>query len=137
KAFVLRGGYRLISYPQPTTSWLPSQFDTQLTNGSFPYSVTNTTLSPDGLPSYGLRSVPKYIAGVNTPSSIININEPRLLTRGSFNATRIDPNIRDPRVHDWNLTLEKGILTDAVVRIGYVGNRTQRNQPSHSFHHFL
>jgi len=61
KAFVVRGGYRLISYPQATTNWLPSQFETQLTNGSFPYSVTNTTLSPDGLPNYGLRSAPQYI----------------------------------------------------------------------------
>ena len=75
----------------------------------------------------------KYIAGVNTPSSIININETRLLTRGSFNAIRIDPNLRDPRVHDWNLTLEKGSPTDTVVRIGFVGNHTVRIQQSQSF----
>ena len=67
KAFVLRGGYRISYYPQPTTNWLTSQNGTQLTNGSFPYSVTNTTLSPDGLPNYGLRSVPQYVAGRNTP----------------------------------------------------------------------
>lgn len=133
KAFVLRGGYRIASYPQPTTSWLGSQNGTQLTNGSFPYSVTNPTLSPDGLPAYGLRSVPQYIAGVNTPSSIININETRLLTRGSFDAVRINPDIRDPRVHDWNLTFEKEVAPDTVVRIGYVGNHTVNIQQNQSF----
>jgi hypothetical protein len=130
KAFVLRGGYRISSYPQPTTNWLGSQNGTQLTNGSFPYSVTNTTLSPDGLPNYGLRSVPKYIAGVNTPSSIININETRLLTRGSFDAVRLNPDLRDPRVHDWNLTFEKEVVANTVVRIGMVGNHTVNIQQS-------
>ena len=116
EAFVLRGGYRISTYPQPSTNWLPSQNGTQLTNGSFPYSVTNTTLSPDGLPNYGLRSVPQYVAGLNTPSSIININETRLLTRGSFDAVRLNPGLRDPKVHDWNLTFEKEIMQATVVR---------------------
>ena len=124
RAFVLRGGYRVSSYPQPTTSWLPSQNGTQLTNGSFPYSVTNTTLSPDGLPNYGLRSVPQYVSGLNTPDSIININETRLLTREASTRSGSNPNLRDPRIHDWNLTFEKEVTTDMVARIGFVGNHT-------------
>jgi len=133
KAFVLRGGYRVSSYPQPTTSWLPSQNGTQLTNGSFSYSVTNTTLSPDGLPNYGLRSVPTYVAGLNTPSSLINTNETRLLTRGSFDAVRINPDIRDPRVHDWNLTVEKEVMSNTVFRVGLVGNHTVNIQQNQAF----
>jgi hypothetical protein len=71
-----------------------------------------------------LRTVPTYIAGVNTPSSIIDINDTRLITRGSFSGTRIDPNLFDPMVHDWNLTFEKEILHNTVLRMGYVGNHT-------------
>ena len=87
----------------------------------------NTALSPDGLPNYGLRSVPQYIAGVNTPDSIININDTRLLARG-FNVGLLDPNHTDGRVQDWNLTFEKEILDNTVVRVGYIGNYSDRQQ---------
>ena len=90
-------------------------------------SVTNTALSPDGLPNYGLRSVPQYIAGVNTPDSIININDTRLLARG-FNVGLLDPHHTDGRVQDWNLTFEKEIMANTVVRIGYIGNYGDQQQ---------
>jgi hypothetical protein len=131
KAFVVRGGYRISSYPTTSTSWLGSQFDTQLTNGNFSYDPNNATLSPDGIGSYMLRTPQQYVAGVNTPSSLININETRLLTRGSFNGIRISPDLRDPMVHDYNVTLEKEIFQDTVIRFGFVGNTTryiQQNQ---------
>ena len=32
------------------------------------------------------------------------------------------PDQPSSRVHDWNLTLEKEVMTDTVVRAGYVGN---------------
>jgi hypothetical protein len=83
--------------------------------------VSNTALSPDGLPSYGLRSVPQYIAGVNTPSSIIDITKATTIARG-LNAVALDPNLNDPYVHDWNLTIEKEVMQNTIVRVGYVGN---------------
>ena len=46
---------------------------------------------------------------------------------------RIDPDIADPRVHDWNLTLEKEVMANTVVRIGYVGNHTVNIQQSQAF----
>ena len=78
---------------------------------SFQNTVSNTALSPDGLPNYGLRSVPQYTAGVNTPDSIININDTRLLARG-FNVGLLDPDHTEGRVQDWNLTFEKEILDE-------------------------
>ena len=89
--------------------------------------MSNTALSPDGLPNYGLRTAPQYVAGVNTPSSIINTTDTRLLARG-FNARFIDPHHTDGRVQDWNLTVEKEVMSNTVARIAYVGNYGDRQQ---------
>ena len=124
KAIVVRGGYRISYYPETTGNIYGAFSNPQILSGTFQYSVTSTAQSPDGLPNYGLRTVPQYVAGVNTPSSIIDINDTRLLSRGSFSGTRIDPDLVDPMVHDWNLTLEKEVMRNTVLRLGYVGNHT-------------
>lgn len=124
KAFVMRGGYRVSYYTQPITDWFGSQNNQQIVSASFQNSVTNTALSPDGLPNYGLRTVPRYTAGVNTAdNSIININDTRTIARG-FSAIQIDPYLTDPRVQEWNFTVEKEIADNIVTRLAYVGNRT-------------
>jgi TonB-dependent receptor-like protein len=123
KTVVLRGGYRRSFYTQPITNWFDSQSNQQFTSVNFQNSVTNTALSPDGLPNYGLRSVQTLFAGVNTPSSIINTNDARLIARG-FNATQIDPNLRDPFVDDWNFTIEKELGHHMVARFAYTGNHS-------------
>jgi hypothetical protein len=121
KQMVIRGGYRLSYYTQPITNWFGSQNNQQIVSAGFQTSVTNTALSPDGLPNYGLRTVPQYIAGVNTPSSIINTNDTRTIARG-FTAVQLDPRLTDPKVHDWNFTIEKEIVNNMVARVAYVGN---------------
>jgi len=120
-AFVVRGGYRMSYYTAPISTWFNSQSSPQLVAASFQNSVSNTALSPDGLPNYGLRSAPKYIAGVNTGDSVIDINDTRGLPRG-FSATFVDPHQPDPRVQDWNFTIEKEVMSNTVVRAAYVGN---------------
>ncbi len=127
KAFVMRGGYRISYYPQKLQDWVGSQSSSVPVGASFSNSVTNTALSPDGLPNYGLRSVPQYIAGVNTPDSIINTTDTRLLARG-FNVGLLDPHHTDGRVQDWNLTFEKEIMANTVMRIGYIGNYGDKQQ---------
>jgi hypothetical protein len=67
---------------------------------------------------------------VNTPDSIINVNDTRLITRG-FNANFMNPHLPDPRVHDWNFTLEKELLPNTVVRAAYVGNAGRKQQQTH------
>jgi hypothetical protein len=132
KAFVVRGGYRVSSYTQPSSNWIPSQQNAGIVNGSFQYNLTNSALSPDGLPNYGLRSTPAYVAGLNTGNSLIDVNSTALITRG-FSAIALDPNLRDPRVQDWNLTLEKEVMHDLVWRIGFVGNHTTNIQETQNF----
>ena len=123
KAFVVRGGYRISYYTEPISNWFNSQSAAQLVSANFVNSVTNTAVSPDGLPNYGLRSVPQYIAGVNSGNDIININDTRTLPRG-FSAYFLDPHMRDPQVQDWNFTIEKEILDSTVLRATYLGNHT-------------
>jgi hypothetical protein len=124
KAFVLRGGFRISYYPETTGALFGAISNPQIVAGGFQTSVTSTPQSPDGLPNYGLRSVPQYVAGVNTPNSIISTSDTRLITRGSYSASRIDPNLVDPMVYDWNLTIEKEVMPNTVLRLGYLGNHT-------------
>jgi hypothetical protein len=125
KSFVVRGGYRMSYYTEPLESYFNAQQSGELVSATFQNSVSNTALSPDGLPNYGLRTVPQYTAGVNTPDSIINLNDTRLITPG-FAAYFLDPHTADPRVQDWNLTIEKEILPSTIVRASYVGNHVSR-----------
>ena len=76
---VIRGGYRISYYTQPIQAFVSSQSSSAPVAASFQNSVTNTALSPDGLPNYGLRSAPTVIAGVNSSNSIINIDDTRTL----------------------------------------------------------
>jgi hypothetical protein len=123
-AMVIRGGYRISYYTQPIADWFGSQQNQQIVSASFQNSVSNTALSPDGLPNYGLRTPQTLFAGVNTAgNNIIDINDTRTIARG-FAAIQIDPFLRDPKVQDMNLTLEKEIFDNMVVRLAYVGNRT-------------
>jgi len=127
RAFVVRGGYRMSYYPQKLQDWVGGQSSSVPVGATFSNSVTNTALSPDALPNYGLRSVPQYVAGVNTPDSIINVTDTRLLARG-FNITVLDPHYTDGRVQDWNVTFEKEIFGNTVARVGYIGNHGDRQQ---------
>jgi len=56
KAFVIRGGYRISYYTEPISNWFNAESAAQLVSANFVNSVTNTAVSPDGLPNYGLRS---------------------------------------------------------------------------------
>jgi len=127
KSFVVRGGYRVSYYPQKLQDWVGSQSSSTPVGATFTNSVSNTALSPDGLPNYGLRTVPTYVAGVNTPNSIISTNDTRLLARG-FNARFLDPHHTDGRVQDWNFTVEKEIFGNMLARVAYVGNYGDRQQ---------
>ena len=120
KPFVLRGGYRISYYPE-TTGGIYSAFSSpQILSGTFTNSVTNTALSPDGMPNYGLRSVPQYIAGREHAELDHRHQRYRGCSRAAaFRRYRVDPDLADPMVHDWNLTFEKEIMANTVLRVGY------------------
>ena len=127
RSFVVRGGYRMSYYPQKLQDWVGSQSGSIPVGATFQNTVSNTALSPDGLPNYGLRSVPVYTAGVNTPDTIIDTTDTRLLARG-FNVGVLDPYHTESRVQDWNLTFEKEIMNNTIIRIAYVGNHGDNQQ---------
>jgi hypothetical protein len=131
-SFVVRGGYRMSYYPMRLQEWILGQSDSVPVGAAFQNTVSSTPLSPDGLPNYGLRSTQQYIAGVNTPDSIINVNDTRLLSRG-FGLTVRDPKLNDGRVQDWNLTLEKEVMPETVARVGYIGNYGDHQQQAVRF----
>ena len=119
-SFVMRGGYRISTYPIPYRSWGASQGGTP-SRATFSNSLTNTAQSPDGLPSYGLRSTQQNVAGANSTNAI-DINDVRTLPRGFASSSYRSLNQPDGRVQDWNLTVEKEVMPNTVARVSYVGN---------------
>ncbi len=119
-SFVMRGGYRISTYPVPYRSGGASQGGTP-SRASFSNSLTNTAQSPDGLPSYDLRSVPRLMAGSNSAGAI-DVNDIRTLPRGFASSNFRSLNQPDGRVQDWNLTVEKEVMPSTVARISYIGN---------------
>jgi hypothetical protein len=124
KSFVLRGGYSLNFFPVPLYSWN----DNMRLNAPFTGFFENryyasATSSPDGKPNYGLTHRPLWIAGLNT-SEAIDLNSPSALEIGAdaFQAAYFAAHQPTPRVHDWNLSIEKELISNTLLRLSYVGN---------------
>jgi len=126
KSFVLRGGMSLNYYWQPMYGWN----DRMRLNAPFAgfyqnYALSSAGQSPDGLSNYGLVSVPTIVAGKNSQNAV-SFDNPQGITIGgdSFRASWFDPNQPSSRVWDWNLTAEKEIMRDTLLRVAYVGNHS-------------
>jgi len=132
RSTVLRGGYSLFGMPIPLRTFNARMRSNAPTNGRFSISVNNAAQSPDGLPNYGLRSVPTVIAGLNS-RDVIDLNDPAGITRGSFRTSYFDPSQPTSRAHEWNLTVEREIMDDTIVRAGYVGTWGVRMDQFHIF----
>jgi hypothetical protein len=87
----------------------------------FTYALWDFAQTPDRLLNSGLRSVPDIIAGVNS-RQVLDLNQPGGLSRGSFLTSYFDPHQPTSRAHQWNLTLEREIWDNTVVKVGYVGS---------------
>jgi hypothetical protein len=128
----LRGGYALFAYPPPLRNFDAVTRSNPPFNASFTNSLNSAAQSPDGLPNYGLRSTPAIIAGVNS-ANVINVNQTGLINRGGFTTVYFDPNQPTTRAHEWNLTLEREVITDTVLRVAYVGTRGSRLEQFQSY----
>jgi hypothetical protein len=118
-SFVLRGGFRISYFPIPLRTWTARMRSNAPLTARFRYSVTDASLSPDGVANYVMRSVPTIIAGQNSrdvPLTVASVNP------GSLTVSYFAPNQPDSRVQDWNMTLEKEVMSNTVARIAYVGN---------------
>jgi hypothetical protein len=124
KSLVIRGGFTTSYFPVPVYGWN----DRMRINAPFTaiyqnYYLTAANQSPDGLPNYGLWDVGPVVAGQNSANAI-QLDNPRGLVIGgdSYQAAYFNQKQPSSRVHDWNLTVEKEIAQNMVVRAGYVGN---------------
>lgn len=115
---VLRGGYGTYVYAPPTRNFYAETRSNPPYTATFPVNYTDT--SQDGLPNYLLRTVPTVVAGQNS-SNIVNLNNPKAFTLGSFGASALDPHYPSTFVHQWNFTIEQGLPKSAVFRASYIG----------------
>jgi len=123
KSFVLRGGYRISYFHIPLSSWAARMRMNSPMDSWFYNSFTGAEYSPDGIGNYAMRSAPTIIAGVNSKDAV-KLEDAKSLTPGSAWASYFARNVPDARVQDWNLTVEKEVMENTVVRVGYIGNRS-------------
>lgn len=123
RQFVIRGGYSINYFPLPMAPWN----DRMRLNAPFtgfyenrPY--TTVAFSPDRKRNWGLVGVPAMISGQNTTGAI-SLTDPRALEVGAdaFQAAYYGAKQPSPRIHDWNLTVEKELMSDTSLRISYAG----------------
>jgi Carboxypeptidase regulatory-like domain len=124
KSFVIRGGFSTNYNLIPIYGWN----DRMRLNAPFAgfyqnYQLTDAAQSPDGIGNYGLVSVPPIIAGKNSANAV-SFDKPQGITPGteSFQNAYFADRQPSSRVHDWNLTVEKEVMKDTIMRVAYVGN---------------
>ncbi len=117
---VLRGGFAIYSAAIPMRTFYSQIAQAPPVFGTVQYSSIAANQSPDGLPNYSLRSVPSTILGVNSK----NLLDPKTVTiqPGNFKTTSFDPDEPVTLASQWNLTLEREIFDNTLLRIGYTGN---------------
>ncbi|MCZ2079279.1 MAG: TonB-dependent receptor [Bryobacteraceae bacterium] len=123
RSMVLRGGYRISHFTIPLRAWTAQQRSNAPYYARLTSNINDSALSPDGIANYYMRSVPAIVAGVNSRDAI-SLSNVSSIVRGSPFASYFARNQPDTRVHDWNLTLEKEVMPNTVVRASYVGNHT-------------
>jgi hypothetical protein len=119
REFVLRGGYGLYTSAIPFRSLL-SPFSGLLPfRTTFSYNPNNAAQSPDGAPNYLLRTASTIVAGVNS-ADVVSVDNPLSVQRGQsmVGLAEDQPSLR---IHEWNLTIEKQISSNTVVRFTYNG----------------
>jgi len=121
RPLVVRGGYRISYFPIPLRPWTARMRSNAPLTARFRYSLTDASLTPDGIGNYGMRTAPTIIAGQNS-REVVSLANPAGLARGAVSASYFAKSQPDPRVHDWNFTLEKEVMSNTVARVAYVGN---------------
>lgn len=122
-SFVMRGGYSIAYFRTSLSQWMDNNRQNLPMAASYNFNLNDVTQSPDGLARYMMRSVPTVVAGVNS-RNVIDLNQPRGITRGSGTISYFAQNQPDARSHTWNLTFEKEVMSDTVARARYVGNHS-------------
>ncbi len=132
RSFIIRAGASKSYYNEGIWTWM----DQSAANNPFTASFTRTLYlaaqSPDGISQYGMRSVPTIIAGKNSADAI-SLDNPQGITPGSTYNWFFSENMPTEYVWDWNVTIEKEIMANTMVRVGYVGNHSGNQMQAFSF----
>ncbi len=102
---VLRGGYGIFFSP------LISTLSTYFEGGPWQSAEQFNNSISNGVPAFQFPNTHVASAGAANGPSTVNL---------------IDPNLRTPYVQQWNLTLERELPSNIVVRAGYRGFQTVR-----------
>lgn len=125
KAFVLRGGYSIAYYNLALSSWVDNNRQNFPLAAYYSYNPNDTAQVAlnDGLPNYMMRSVPTVVAGVNS-TNLVSLDRVSGITPGCCGVTYFAPDQPDSRTHTWNLTAEKELFADTVLRVRYIGTHS-------------
>lgn len=124
-SFVVRGGYSVAYYNLALSSWLDNNRQNFPLAASYSYNPNDTSQTSlnDGLPNYMMRSVPTVVAGVNS-SNLVSLSQASGITPGCCGLTYFNQNQPDSHTHTWNLSLEKEIMAETVLRLRYIGTHS-------------
>ena len=125
RPLVIRGGYRVAYFHIQMSDWSARMRNNSPMDTWFYNDFTSGEYAPDGLGQYAVRSIPTLIAGKNTKNAV-TMDNANSLTPGSAFVSYMSKEMPDPRVQDWNLTLEREIMDNTVVRAGYFGNHSSK-----------
>ncbi|MGC8792509.1 MAG: hypothetical protein ACP5U2_03860 [Bryobacteraceae bacterium] len=132
RSLVLRDGYSIFGYPMPLRAFNARMRQNPPTTARFTYQLSNSAQTPDKLPNWGLRSVPSIVAGVNS-RDVLNLNNFSGISRGSFLVSYFGFHQRTSQAHEWNITFEREIFDNTVVRAGYAGTHACRLDMYYSY----
>jgi Carboxypeptidase regulatory-like domain/TonB dependent receptor len=119
KQLVIRGGYGIYTSAIPMRTLLAQFSSLPPFRTTFTYNPNNSNQSPDRISNYLLRGPQTFISGLNTVNAVDVVNL-RGLQRGQ--AVRgMGENQPSLRIHEWNLTVEKQISQNTVIRLRYTG----------------
>lgn len=121
KPLVLRGGYSRFGYPVPVGGFYARARSNPPLHISYQFNMNTAAQSPDRLNNYLLRNAPVYVAGRNM-QDLFSPETPTLGALGSIGASCYDTYQPVTKVDQWNLTLEREMFSNTVLRVAYLGN---------------
>jgi hypothetical protein len=133
RSFVIRGGFSKSYFNDGIWTWMDQSGGATPFSANFlNYALTDPSQSPDGIGAYGMRSVPTIVAGANSANAV-SVESPSAITPGSTYNYYFNTHMPTDYVYDWNVTVEKEIMANTVLRFGYVGNHSGNQIQAYSY----
>jgi hypothetical protein len=124
RQWVLRGGFGVYRFPPPLRTFNARMRSNPPLQASTNRNLSNAAQNPDGLGNLGLRSVPQFIAGVNS-ENVLRSDGIEPFVPGGPGAAAFLPKQPTSKAGEWNLTLETEVARNTVARVAYVGSNNR------------